>query len=63
MMAIVRIELFAGRTREQKAAAAKEITEAMVRTLGTTSAGTQIIFIDVKKEDWAHHGRLSDAAP
>jgi 4-oxalocrotonate tautomerase len=59
-MAIVRIELFAGRSREQKALATKEITEAMSRTLGTTSAGTQIIFVDVEKSDWGHAGRLSD---
>jgi 4-oxalocrotonate tautomerase len=59
-MAIVRIELFAGRTREQKAAAALAITEAMSRTLGTTSAGTQIIFVDVEKSNWGHDGRLTD---
>jgi len=59
-MAIVRIELFAGRSREQKEAAAKAITEAMIKTLGTTSAGTQIIFVDVSKANWAHDGRLSD---
>jgi 4-oxalocrotonate tautomerase len=61
-MAIVRIELFAGRSREQKAAATKAITEVMTRTLGTTSAGTQIIVVDVKKSDWGHDGRLSDDA-
>jgi 4-oxalocrotonate tautomerase len=61
-MAIVRIELYAGRTREQKAAAAKAITEAMSKTLGTTSAGTQIIFVDVKKSDWAHDAKLADEA-
>jgi 4-oxalocrotonate tautomerase len=59
-MAIVRIELFAGRSREQKEAAAKAITEAMIETLGTTSAGTQIIFVDVNKANWAHDGKLSD---
>jgi 4-oxalocrotonate tautomerase len=59
-MAIVRIEMFSGRSREQKAAAAKAITEIMIKTLGTTSAGTQIIFVDVKKSDWAHDGKLSD---
>lgn len=59
-MAIVRIELYAGRTREQKAAAAKAITEAMTKTLGTTSAGTQIIFVDVQKSDWAHDAKLAD---
>lgn len=59
-MAIVRIELYSGRSREQKAAAAKEITDAMSRTLGTTAAGTQIIFVDVKRSDWAHNAKLSD---
>ena len=33
-MPMVRIELFPGRTCEQKARAAREITEAMQRTLG-----------------------------
>lgn len=61
-MAIVRIELFVGRSREQKVAATLAITEAMSRTLGTTPAGTQIIFVDVKKSDWGHEGRLSDEA-
>jgi 4-oxalocrotonate tautomerase len=59
-MAIVRIEMFSGRTQQQKAAAAKAITEAMITTLGTTSAGTQIVFVDVEKSDWAHDGRLAN---
>ena len=56
----VRIELYAGRTREQKAKAAKEVTEALSRTLGTTPAGTQVIFVDVEKYDWATGGKLAD---
>lgn len=60
-MAIVRIELYAGRTREQKARAAHEIAEAMARTLGTTVKGTEIIFVDVEKSNWASGGRLADA--
>jgi phenylpyruvate tautomerase PptA (4-oxalocrotonate tautomerase family) len=59
-VAIVRIELFVGRNREQKARAAKEIAEVMARTLGTTIAGTEIIFSDVERFNWAHQGKLSD---
>lgn len=60
-MAIVRIELYTGRTREQKMQAAAEITEVMMRTLGTTAAGTEIIFVDVDKGNWARGGKLADA--
>ena len=60
-MAIVRIELYAGRTREQKAKAAKEIAEVMSRTLGTTVPGTEIIFVDVEKSNWASGGELADS--
>lgn len=59
-MAIVRIELYAGRSREQKAKAAAEISEVMSRTLGTTVAGTEIIFVDVDKSNWATGGKLAD---
>jgi len=56
----VRIELFAGRTREQKARAAKEVTEALARTIGSKPEATQIIFCDIEKADWADSGKLCD---
>jgi len=59
-MPIVRIELFAGRTREQKAKAAKEVTEALTRTIGAKPESTDVIFVDVEKSDWASAGKLSD---
>jgi 4-oxalocrotonate tautomerase len=59
-MPMVKIELFAGRTREQKAKAAKEVTEALARTIGSKPEATQIIFVDVEKADWADNGKLQD---
>lgn len=59
-MPMVKIELFKGRTREQKAAAAKEVTEALTRSLGVKPESTQIIFVDVEKADWATAGKLGD---
>lgn len=59
-MPMVRIELFAGRTREQKAKAAKEVTEALARTINSRPEDTDIIFVDIAKSDWAHEGKLCD---
>jgi 4-oxalocrotonate tautomerase len=65
-MPTIRVELFEGRTPEQKAALAKEITAACVRVLGGNPGGVDILFYDIKKHDWATGGRLwseSAAAP
>jgi 4-oxalocrotonate tautomerase len=59
-MPIVRVELFEGRTREQKAKAAKEITEVVARALGASPESTHVIFADVSKSDWANAGKLAD---
>lgn len=63
-MPTIHVELFAGRTVEQKRAAAAAITEAVVRTLGGTPDAVDIIFTDVERHDWATAGRLwSDPKP
>ena len=59
-MPIVRIEMFKGRTREQKASAAKEVTEALTRSMGIPAEATHVIFVDVEKADWANAGKLND---
>jgi len=62
-MPTLRVELFAGRTREQKAALARELTDACVRVLGGSAAGVDVVFQDVERHDWATGGRLwSDAS-
>ena len=63
-MPTIHVELFAGRTIEQKRALALALTEATVRTLGGSAAGVDVIFTDVQRHDWASGGQLwSDQAP
>ncbi len=57
-MPTLRVELFAGRTTEQKAALARELTQACVKVLGGDSAGVDILFYDVERHDWATGGKL-----
>ena len=59
-MPMVHIQLFPGRTREQKAKAVAEITAAIERTLGATPQSTDIIFMEVPKSEWARGGLLFD---
>ncbi len=58
-MPIVRVELWPGRTREQKAELAKAITDAIVRIAKTTPEATTILFYDVERENWAQGGSLA----
>ena len=57
-MPTLHVELFAGRTVEQKRALAAALTEACVKTLGGSADGVDIIFRDVERHDWATGGRL-----
>jgi 4-oxalocrotonate tautomerase len=59
-MPIVRIELFSGRTREQKADTARGIADVLKRTMAVPPENTQVIFVDVEKSDWARGGELYD---
>ena len=51
-MPMVRIELYPGRTPQQKADCARAVVEAIVKHLGTTPSATQVMFVDVEKHDW-----------
>jgi 4-oxalocrotonate tautomerase len=63
-MPTIRVELFAGRTVEQKRALAKALTDATVATLGGRAEAVDVIFVDVERHDWASGGELwSDRAP
>lgn len=55
-MPTLRVELFEGRTPQQKAELAKELTEACVRVLGGSPGAVDILFFDVAKQDWATGG-------
>ena len=63
-MPTIHVELFAGRTLDQKRARAAALTEATVKTLGGSAASVDIIFRDVERHDWATGGELwSDKSP
>ena len=62
-MPTLHVELFAGRTVEQKRALAVALTEACVKTLGGSPDGVDVIFRDVERHDWATGGRLWSDPP
>jgi 4-oxalocrotonate tautomerase len=61
-MPTINVQLFEGRTVEQKRAFVKAVTEAAVATLACSAESVDIIIDDVKRENWATAGKLwSDA--
>lgn len=62
-MPTIRVEMFEGRTPEQKRALAAAITEACVRTIGASPDSVDILMFDIAKQNWATGGTLwSDKA-
>ena len=59
-MPMVRIELYKGRTPEQKTACAREIVRAIHEHLGAPPEATQVIFVDVEKTDWLTGAKLME---
>ncbi len=57
-MPAIHVELFEGRTVEQKRALAQALTDAVVKTLGGSPEAVDIVFRDVARHDWATGGRL-----
>lgn len=62
-MPMVRIELYSGRTPQQKAACARDIVAAVARHLNAPPEATQVVFVDVAKGDWLLGGQLPPAPP
>ena len=58
-MPYVIVELFEGRTVEQKRACAKALTDAIVEHLNTSPEATHILFHELKRENSAHAGKLA----
>jgi 4-oxalocrotonate tautomerase len=57
-MPMVRIELYPGRTAEQKTACAKEIVKAMQQHLNAKPESIQVVFVDVAPSDWLQGAKL-----
>lgn len=58
-MPYVIVEMYEGRTVEQKRAAAKAITDAIVENLKTTAEATHVIFHERSRENFAVAGKLA----
>ena len=52
------IELFEGRTIDQKRKLVEEITRVTSEVLGSAPESVDIIITDVKRENWATGGKL-----
>jgi len=57
-MPTIRVEMFEGRTPEQKKEFVKAVTEATVKTLGTSPEAVDVVLFEIKKSDWATGGVL-----
>jgi 4-oxalocrotonate tautomerase len=57
-MPILRVSLWSGRTKEQKAALAKALTDVMVAVANVPPESVTIQFEELPKENWATGGQL-----
>lgn len=62
-MPTIRVEMFEGRTPEQKRALAKELTDVCVRVLGAPPDGVDVLIFDVARHNWATGGTLWSDKP
>jgi 4-oxalocrotonate tautomerase len=53
---IIRVEMFKGRSREQKRTLARALTDSFITVMGGKPEGVTIVIEDVEKENWAVAG-------
>ncbi len=59
-MPVIRVEMLAGRSREQKKELAAAFTREMARIARCGPEAVQVVFVEVEKQDWAVGGVLND---
>lgn len=57
-MPIITVQMFGGRTDDQKEQLAKEFTDTLVEVCGLKPEGVQVIYADLKPHDYAVGGKL-----
>jgi 4-oxalocrotonate tautomerase len=57
-MPTIRVEMFEGRSPEQKKNLVKALTQACVETLGAKPESVDIVLFDIKPSEWATGGEL-----
>jgi 4-oxalocrotonate tautomerase len=58
-MPLITVQMYEGRTIEQKRELVAALTEAVVRIAKTTPEGTQVIINEVPRHHWAYGGKLA----
>lgn len=58
-MPTLKVEMYEGRTIEQKRAFAQKVTVLVAETLGGSADTVQVIFDEIKRENWATGGKLA----
>ena len=58
-MPLVHVEMFSGRTHQQKADMAQAITDVITNIAQISPDTVTVIFTDVPREHWAHAGKLA----
>ncbi len=63
-MPLIQVQMFSGRTSEQKRNLVRALTDAFVQTAGSTPDAVDVILTDVEQSDWAQGGEFfSDKTP
>lgn len=62
-MPIIQVQMFEGRTPEQKKALVEALTQATMQALGSKPESVQVILTDVARSHWAKGGVLMSEAP
>jgi 4-oxalocrotonate tautomerase len=57
-MSLIQVQMFSGRTPEQKRNLVRALTDAFVQTVGSTPDAVDVILTDIDKSDWARGGEL-----
>ena len=57
-MPLIQVQMFAGRTPQQKRDLVRALTDAFVETAGSTPDSVDVILTDVEQSNWAQEGEL-----
>ena len=57
-MPLIRVEMFKGRTDEQKKVLVKELTDSFIKSCGGNRDAVEVIITDIEQKNWGKAGEL-----
>ena len=57
-MPLIRVEMFKGRTDEQKKVLVKELTDSFIKSCGGNRDAVDVIITDIEQKNWGNAGEL-----